>query len=199
LPSILDAEVSLGRLIYLDTEFTNLEAPQLLSLGMVTASGEELYHELDLSLPQNASVLESCSGFVHDIVLPQWGRVPVCSDASGMGQRTVAWLWSCLRPGWERDNPLASPPLQIVYDHPTDLELLMQLLEGSGEWYPILSKLLQPLDASELIHRLGPGLAYEAAFETLSARGLERHHALADALALRAAIHPLLTPRGIDA
>jgi len=198
-PSILDAEVSPERLIYLDTECTCFESPRLLSLGMVTASGEEFYHELDLSLPQNASVLADCSDFVQDIVLPQWGRVPVCTDAAFMGLRAVAWLWSQLSPGWKRDDPLASPPLQIVYDHPTDIELLMRLLKGSGHWYPILSALLQPLDAGELINRFGPSLAYDTAFAELSARGLERHHALADALALRAAIHPLLAKKGLDA
>jgi hypothetical protein len=32
--------------IYLDTEFTNLEDPSLISLGMVAESGQECYREL---------------------------------------------------------------------------------------------------------------------------------------------------------
>ena len=95
------------------------------------------------------------------------------------------------------DKPLTSPPVQIVFDHPTDFELLTRLLRDSGEWCPALSAQLQPLNASELISRFGPGLAYDSAFRALRPRGLERHHALADALALRAALRPLLTPRGV--
>ncbi len=199
MPSILDAEVSPEHLIYLDTEFTNFESPQLLSLGMVMTSGEEFYHELDLSLPENAAVPASCSDFVQDTVLSQWGRVPVCIDRAGMAQRTTAWMWSHLRKGWRRDNPLASPPLQIVFDYPDDFELLMQLLKNSGEWYPVLSPLLQPVEASELMARFGPNLAYDNAFAALRLRGLERHHALADALALRSALHPLLVSKRINA
>lgn len=183
--------------MYLDVEFTSFESPVLLSLAMVTADGEEFYHELDLSLAENATELVGCSDFVLDTVLPQWGRVPICSGKTEMSRRTVAWLWSHLRKGWKRDHPLSSPPLQIVFDHRMDYDLLMRLVIDSGEWYPVLSELLQPLDASELLGRFGPGLAYDSAFHALARRGLERHHALSDALALRAAVHPLVTHRGI--
>lgn len=36
-------------LIFLDTEFTDLLNPELLSLGLVTLDGREHYGELDLS------------------------------------------------------------------------------------------------------------------------------------------------------
>ena len=112
-----------------------------------------------------------------------------------MALRTVDWLLSQLPK--RRDKPPTSQPLQIVFDHATDYELLMRLLRDSDEWCLIPCALLQPLNARELIGRFGPGLAYDSAFGALQARGLERHHALADALALRAALHPLLTPRGV--
>lgn len=35
-------------MIFLDTEFTDLNFPELLSLGMVTEDGSEFYAELDL-------------------------------------------------------------------------------------------------------------------------------------------------------
>lgn len=35
-------------MIFLDTEFTSLLHPELLSLGLVTLDGRELYAELDL-------------------------------------------------------------------------------------------------------------------------------------------------------
>ena len=64
-------------IVFLDCEFTDLLFPELLSLGMVSSTGEEHYVELSLEHPSSAATLAHASEFVrHNGVLEQWGRVP---------------------------------------------------------------------------------------------------------------------------
>lgn len=55
--------------IFIDTEFTDLMDPVLISLGMVSDRGEELY--IEVPFPK-----EKCTAFVVETVLPLLGREP---------------------------------------------------------------------------------------------------------------------------
>jgi hypothetical protein len=61
----------------LDTEFTDLLGPELLSLGLVTIDGREHYVELDLTSEAGQARVKASSDFVrYGGVLDTWCRVP---------------------------------------------------------------------------------------------------------------------------
>ena len=109
-------------IVFLDTEFTDLQNPKLLSIGLVALNGAEHYVELDLTSEVGKTRVKQSSDFVREVMLDFWGVVPGagCTECE-MGRRTV-------EAEFEADR----------------------------------------------------------CFQRLSKRGLQRHHALADALALRA-------------
>ena len=97
--------------VFLDTEFTNFNLPELISLGLVTEDGREFYAErTDFSR-------EACSAFVHAHVLPLLGRVPgAACDAGTLGERLHGWLEAL------------GEPVCMVYDYADDWLLLTQAL-----------------------------------------------------------------------
>jgi hypothetical protein len=167
-------------LIYLDAEFTDLLRPELLSLGMVTADGHEHYVELDLADAGSATILQGASDFVRYCgVLEQWDRVPgSAASYVGMGERTARWLLD--------QATRLGQPAQVAFDYATDFVLVERLLRDTGHWEAVRDVVL-PLDVGERSGHFDEFLGAEAAYEQLRRRGLERHHALADAHALRAA------------
>ncbi|MCZ8132571.1 MAG: hypothetical protein O9284_14900 [Steroidobacteraceae bacterium] len=64
--------------IFIDTEFTDLRAPQLISLGLVAEDGREFYAER-CDLP-----VDACTPFVERKVLPLLGATcrEACEDFS---------------------------------------------------------------------------------------------------------------------
>ena len=81
-------------LVFLDTEFTDLLNPELLSLGLATLDGREFYAELDLTTDSGKARVKASSDFVrYGGILDFWGLVP---DATGteweMGRRTGTLL-----------------------------------------------------------------------------------------------------------
>jgi len=52
-------------LVFLDTEFTDLLNPELLSLGLVTLDGREHYAELDLTTDAGKARVKASSAFVQ--------------------------------------------------------------------------------------------------------------------------------------
>lgn len=56
-------------LVFLDTEFTRMDRPNLISLALVTEDGLEFYAERTDYDPRQ------CSEFVRERVLPQLGHV----------------------------------------------------------------------------------------------------------------------------
>jgi len=190
MPSIFSTNLAAANFIYLDTEFTDLLAPELLSLGMVSAAGDEHYVELDLDDPASADTLARASDFVrHNGVLEQWGRVP-CSAASlaVMGERTARWL--------QAQAAQFGQPATIAFDYAPDFELLEYLLRDANQWDSVRD-VVRPLNVNELASRFDGVLSAEAAYAALRRRGLERHHALADAHALRAACITTLTGKRV--
>ena len=78
--------------LFLDTEFTSFTNSELLSLAMVSLSGEELYLELDILASQNPKIsgrLALANEFVVSKVLPQFGKLPQCIVL----RRTLATVW----------------------------------------------------------------------------------------------------------
>lgn len=178
----------MGPIVYIDTEFTDLLRPELLSLGMVTFDAREHYVELDLADPSSASTIKRSSEFVKwGGVLEQWGRVPG-SEATyaEMGARTARWLL---------DNATRfGQPAHIGFDYPADFELLERLMRDIGQW-EFVGQLYRPLNVDEWSSRFDGTLGAANAYSQLSRRNLHPHHALADAHALRAACIAVQTGR----
>ena len=148
--------------LFLDTEFSDFTSPTLLSLGLVDQHGHSFYGELPA--PSNSS------DFVQEHVLSQWGRAP---DA----YRTPHKLGMAVR-----DWLSAYPSVTVCYDYHTDADLLEALL---AEQKP-LSTAVTWQHVGYLYTDENPAcMALEWA-RTRTEMGIEQHHALADAYALRA-------------
>lgn len=164
--------------IFLDTEFTNLRRPVLLSIGMVTmGAGRELYLELDLTSPSGQERRRQASEFVRSEVLPLWGRVPgATATLSDMGLRAAAWL-----------SELASESdakIEVLFDYPADFMLLAGLLADVGQWERLQPR-LQPQNIAKIVAHEQQDHGDELRSDAQRSRGLLRHHALGDAYALR--------------
>lgn len=168
-------------MVFLDTEFTDLIAPVLLSYSMVSLSGHEIYAELDLALdPAGHEKLRACSGFTRNTVIPQLGRMPTskCSKWE-LGNRAGEWLIARAAD--------AGGQIRVGYDYDDDFALLKDAMLEARIWDRV-RPLLAPENIDSITGCVEGALAAEASWlESSLYRGLERHHALADALALRAA------------
>jgi hypothetical protein len=167
-------------LIFIDTEFTDLLDPQLLSLAMVTLDGHEFYAELDLDSDLGRERVKLASEFVrHCDVLEQWGAVPGAACAGlELGMRSGNWLIEQARK--------AGGPVEVAFDYSVDWELLIDALQECGPWEQA-GRLVRPVNIAALVATIEGELAAEARLADMRKRGLRRHHALADAQALRAA------------
>lgn len=168
-------------MIFLDTEFTCLGAPELLSYAMVSLDGAEIYGELDLvGDPIGLARSRAASGFVRKVVIPQFGRMPdsKCS-ATELGGCAGHWLIERAAHAGER--------VTIAFDFDGDFVLMRKAMLEAGIWervQPVL--LIENIDC--ITSSTASAAAAEASWvESALYRGLDRHHALADALALRAA------------
>lgn len=102
--------------IFIDTEFTDFTNPQLISIGLVAASGEELYAEVPYVEP-------ACSTFVKEVVIPLLGdpQGAACSKEE-LRERLRTWL-DLVRPSNET--------LEICFDFQTDWNLIANALGDS--------------------------------------------------------------------
>ena len=170
--------------IFLDTEFSSLNRPCLLSLGMVSLQGaREFYAELDLQSEAGLHTARQASDFVRGAdVLGQWGRIPGASvDLEQMCERTEQWLSDELT----RAQDGGASQLAVCSDYDVDFRLLVQLLRRGRMWDRIRNH-LRYQDIYTLMSYAQADEAEEKCFEKLAkTRGLRRHHALADALAMR--------------
>ena len=148
-------------LVFLDTEFTSFERPELLSLALVAEDGREFYAEL-ADYPES-----QCSEFVHETVLPLFGRVPQAAcDSAKLALRLRSWF-----------ETLPEPAI-IVFDFQTDWHLLAGAMPGRP-----LDNLAEPLclDRHTISHPI-----FERAKSLIYTQDWPPHHALADARALMA-------------
>ena len=174
-------------LILIDTEFTDLLEPELLSLGMVSIAepADEFYAEVDLQSDEGKTLVARSTSWVAEGVLPQWGAVAGATGShADLGRRAGEWLLAIHR----RYLPPAGPGgqlLEVGFDYSTDYELLEYAIRDAGLWDQV-REIVRPVNVGPTTSSRESNLAAEACFAQLRSRNLRRHHALADALALRA-------------
>lgn len=167
-------------LTFLDSEFTDLLNPQLLSLGIVTLDArDEHYVELDLNSDTAMARLEASGNFVCVGMLDMWGLVPGAScTALEMGRRTGEWL--------RRIADMSRSRVEVAFDYSTNYELMERAIRGAELWDQV-SEIVVPVDVSAITCTIEGELAAQASYGETAKRGLKRHHSLAGALALRVA------------
>lgn len=165
------------QIIFLDTEFTSLSEPYLISIGLIDEYGRELYLELEGISP------EICSPFVIEHVLPLLDGSKLrpidfakrISDFFAFYSDSNSSLLSRLRGEVE---------VSLFCDAPRyDIELLKPFLPPKLRW-----EMAVPSFGSELEEN-----SFRLEQESAYASGLRRHHALDDARAMRRAwqlLHP---------
>ena len=146
--------------LFLDTEFTDFIHPELLSIGLVDELGNCFYGEIHYEKKLN--------WFVTDHVVSQWGKIPnsLYLDNEMLSRHLVKWLSNY------------TEPLNICYDYYTDCDLIRDLV---GDQLNITYSNVNYLIGS--VHELA---AFKEWSRIEKEMGLLRHHALADAYALRA-------------
>jgi hypothetical protein len=105
--------------IFIDTEFTEISKPMLISLGMVAEDGREFYGEI--------AGIDSkvCNAFVQANVLPLLGKDPsTIFTEEALRNAVKAWM--------SNFEGLKQKPV-ICYDHPIDAHLLWMLLGGRAK------------------------------------------------------------------
>ncbi|MDO8729475.1 MAG: 3'-5' exoribonuclease [bacterium] len=149
--------------VFIDTEFTDLLDPILISIGMVADTGEEFYAEVPY--PDN-----KCTAFVREAVIPYLGREPnaFCS-LSEMPRRIQTWLEIIRR----KDEDII-----VCFDYTADWDLFSQVIQ-----YRIPSWVKPRLCGSDFNELL--------LYEYFKKNPSEvQHHALSDARANRFAYRP---------
>lgn len=159
-------------MIFLDTEFTSLLHP--------TLDGRELYAELDLTTDIGKARVKASSDFVrYDGVLDFWGLIPDSTlTEPEMGVRVGEWILGLAAESGTR--------IEIAFDYGPDYELMEYAIRDSGLWDRV-REVVSPVNVSPITDTIDGELAAEECYHELGRRGLHRHHALADAIALRAA------------
>lgn len=144
--------------IFIDTEFTCFERPQLISFGAAADNGETFYAELPFDYFR-------CSEFVHQHVIPLLNREKYLVSPPIFRTSFLDWL-AAQRPG-KRD-------IEICFDYEGDLKLLKQSLGGS------LPQWCKPRHVYQNINKM-------FLWSFFVNHNLRAHHALNDAMANRAA------------
>lgn len=158
--------------LFLDTEFFTFKGiPQLLSIALVSEAGQFIYMELPAD-ERRALAPSRMNKFLKEQVLPQFDRIPEASTPTkDMPTRLLDWLGS-----------LNASTTEVVYDYSTDYLLLERLLAAMPA--PPATKLIPVHVGYALADPTGQAEA-ELMWQRVEAGfGIQRHHALADAMAL---------------
>lgn len=148
-------------LIFLDTEFTSFDDPQLISFGLVAEDEYRwLYSELD-----GQHWYQQASEFVLAEVVPLLDRRYGWEAPAAAAARVRAWCDKLPALG------------QIVCDSQYDWDLLRRLMIDNGGWPDSLSSGLMMVQWSPHLDKFKQ--------DYMLRYGLSAHHALADAKALR--------------
>lgn len=163
-------------IILFDTEFTSFTEPQLLSIGLVAEDGSECYVELNLECDAGRQRLRQSSKFVRDEVINQFRLIENSGVESelAMGHQVADWLAAL--------QQSTGGPLQLAYDFAEDGNLLARKLKSTGRSGDLQIKFV---DIGGLCGIGQFVMAAEDYFESLPKAGPRRHHALADARAMR--------------
>lgn len=148
-------------LIYIDTEFTNFDQPQLISVGLVADDEYRwLYSEID-----GAHWYKYASEFVLSEVVPHLHQRYGHEQPAQAAQRIRDWAVKLPEPG------------VIACDSDYDWNLLRRLMLNHGGW---------PERFADQPYRVEWSPTLGELIELYLLRyGLQRHHALNDAKALR--------------
>jgi hypothetical protein len=166
--------------VFLDTEFTSLERPQLLSIAMVSEVGLECYIELDLESATGQQRIATATSFVLMNVLSQWSRERIESTVTEkLGFAAAGWL--------ERMAEHYDDNLELVYADKVDADLLEEALRSEGRrWQGLAPRLLWSIVSYLNEEPVVKAAAGESLASSLERDNIGRHHALADARALAA-------------
>lgn len=171
---------ALRAVIYIDTEFTSLSDPQLISIGAAAETGEEFYGVVS-DYPRRA-----CTKFVVENVIPllEKRQATVTGNFKKVALEFRKWLVVL---NW------AVGHCKLIVDDECDAELLRRLLSGFNFGFESSS-------CETIVVAIHSDLKRKAAFEQYFAINPERyrHNALDDARALKAAfeladIHSIAT------
>lgn len=144
--------------VFLDTEFTNLENPELISIGMITEDGE---HQLYLEVSDFP--LLACSDFVIETVFPLFG------DGKSVKAAELRDELNC----WFASLP---DEITICCDSQYDKALLVRVFEGR---LPV--NLINWIDLYPF--RSHPD--FQRAIVNYHIQVRKEHHALHDAIAMQ--------------
>jgi hypothetical protein len=174
--------------VFLDTEFTNLEAPELLSVAMVSEAGHECYAQVLLESADGQRRVAAASDFTRAHVLSQWtrwsGDPDFGIDASEFGLFAARWLYDLL------EHTVSE--VELVYSDKVDADLLEDALEHAPRWWSLVKSrvrwtIVSYLNGEEVVN----DAMNESWASSLRQQGIGRHHALADARALQAGFEAL--------
>lgn len=152
--------------VFLDTEFTNFEKPELISIGLVTLTREEFYAEVEYSL-------EACSSFVLSTVIPLLSSFEKCSLAELKVQLST-WIGEIKK----------GEPVVLCFDSDYDRMMLNIIFESDFPTGVSFKRL-----GASYINKIKQ---YEYHVRTKQAE----HHALHDARALRYSLRPWIGTHG---
>jgi len=153
-------------LVFLDTEFTSMYRPEMISFSLVPSSGEdEFYAEIsDVDMTH-------CSDFVRTEVLPKLNHTPGVKMTSSQAKAAVQrWL----------ERLTGYDTIIIAFDFDLDWELFSPLLDNESSARYI------PWNVSRSNHT--DNITFEISCESNEFR----HHALSDARHLRDKFLPIL-------
>lgn len=144
-------------LVFLDTEFTDFNEPQLISLGMVTQALEEFYVEVPFPL-------HKCSSFVVETVVPLLGQYPdpdCFCPLPDLRLRILKWL-------------------EIVRRSGDDIEICV---DYEGDWDLFVTALDNRVPAWCKPRHVGRNINELMLWDFHKRHNLPEHHALFDAMA----------------
>ena len=160
-------------LIFLDTEFTDFDDPDLISIGLVDESGREFYAE------STEYRQEACSDFVRQVVIPLLGEPKnrIVGNYFEIARQLNEWL------------KFYNDEVVIAIDYLGDWQLLVKLLSLLPE-----EELVQNVKGLNIYGDLDI-MALEYYWAEVDAFGHKEHHALYDARGNKYAYKPLVRER----
>jgi 3' exoribonuclease, RNase T-like len=160
-------------LIFLDTEFTDFNDPDLISIGAVAEDGREFYAE------STEYRQEACSDFVRQVVIPLLGEPKnrVVGNYFEIAKQLNEWL------------KFYTDEIVIAIDYLGDWQLLVKLLSLLPE-----EELVQNVKGLNIYGDLDT-MALEYYWAEVDAFGHKEHHALYDARGNKYAYKPLVRER----
>jgi hypothetical protein len=138
-------------LLFIDTEFTSLQAPDLISVALVDESGREFYAE------RSDFAVEACTPFVLAEVLPLLGPVRSRKPFGAIQRELADWL-----------EPYSSGQAVICCDDHRDWTLFCELLGDAVPSWVRVAWIASQLNEAVLA-------------DYFARSGVRRHHALDDA------------------